>query len=485
MKNVRIFQDFLKDTVNLNDTRLHSLEDTSAALESFVRNSAWCDDELEWYPQGSWAHKTIIKPLAGREYDADILAIVPPVWGWEPSDYINELYAVFRGSDRYREKVRRWEHCVTVSYAGDKAIDIAPCVENRGGYNTLEVCSRTDNAYIQTQPKEYTDWLIAVNSVSRNNTFRKVTRLFKYLRDIKRTFSVSSVSLTTLLANQVYEEDRYQGEFVDVPTSLRTVFERLDTWLQIRPLVPRVDNPFGNENFAEGWTQEEYDNFRSQIHKYRGWVDDAYNEEDRNQSISKWRRVFGAEFGKEEALIEAASTTNKVAEHVSNARLNLPAAATDVVTDIIDFVKALGRRAIPPNFASLPYQEQPSWPVVAHGMTVRIAAKLHRSRSTAAIADVESAQIVSKNMDILFSLRTMTGGPFPTSDYKVHWRVTNTGDEAIDVGELRGSIIAPNSGNDRWETLRYRGVHVVEAFAVRKRDLVGVARSEPFFVAIE
>lgn len=487
MKNVRIFQEFLKDTVNLNETRLRSLEETSAALESFVRQSAWCEGEMKWYPQGSWAHQTIIKPLAGSEYDADILAIVPPVWGWEPSDYINQLYAAFRASDRYRDKVRRWEHCVTVRYAGDKAIDIAPCVENRFGYGALEVCSRTDNAYIQTQPKEYTDWLIAVNDVSRNNTFKKVTRLFKYLRDIKRTFSVSSVCLTTLLANQVHEEDRYQGEFVDVPTALRTVFERLDTWLQITPLVPRVDNPFGNEDFAEDWTQEKYENFRSKIHNYRGWVDDAFNEEDRNQSISKWRRVFGDEFGKDEDLTAAVSTTTMVAKHVSNARLNLPFDANGVVTDIIDFVKALGRRAIPPNFASLPYQEQPNWPVSAHGMTVRVTAKLHRSRSSAALANVESAQVVPREMDILFSARAAVGTPFSTSDYKVHWRITNTGDAAIAANQLRGGLETPTSGcgNDRWETLRYRGVHIVEAFVVRKRDLVEVGRSEPFFVAIE
>jgi hypothetical protein len=37
----------------------------------------------------------------------------------------------------------------------------------------------------------------------------------------------------------------------------------------------------------------------------------------------------------------------------------------------------------------------------------------------------------------------------------------------------------------RWEALEYRGVHIAEAFVVRKAGGVLVGQSDPFFVVIE
>jgi hypothetical protein len=112
--------------------------------------------------------------------------------------YIDELYDAFRDNATYKDKVNRSSHCVTVSYANEKKIDVAPCLTNRT--NALEVCNRTTNQFEQTEPKQYTEWLVGKNAFSGNNSFRKVTRLQKYMRDIKESFTCSSVLLTTLLA---------------------------------------------------------------------------------------------------------------------------------------------------------------------------------------------------------------------------------------------------------------------------------------------
>jgi len=37
----------------------------------------------------------------------------------------------------------------------------------------------------------------------------------------------------------------------------------------------------------------------------------------------------------------------------------------------------------------------------------------------------------------------------------------------------------------RWEQLSYRGVHMVEAFLIRKRDDVQIGKSEPFYVVVK
>ena len=110
MKLVDLFNEFLNDTVNLNQTRVNGLEDSIEAIKGAVKDSDWKPKIQSWEPQGSWAHKTIIKPVDQGEFDADLLVFVHPVDGWEAADYIEELYTAFRANGTYNDKVRRWSH---------------------------------------------------------------------------------------------------------------------------------------------------------------------------------------------------------------------------------------------------------------------------------------------------------------------------------------------------------------------------------------
>ena len=72
----------LVDTVNLNRTRFTQLEDSIDALKNVIKTMNWGPSITRFTAQGSWAHKTIIKPLPGDPFDADLLVYVAPVGGW-------------------------------------------------------------------------------------------------------------------------------------------------------------------------------------------------------------------------------------------------------------------------------------------------------------------------------------------------------------------------------------------------------------------
>jgi hypothetical protein len=77
--------------------------------------------------------------------------------------------------------------------------------------------------------------------------------------------------------------------------------------------MPVIENPvLSGEHFNRHWDQEKYENFRSKIHQYREWSDDAYAEPNRDESIRKWRRVFGDDFAKGEVLEKAVSFSASV-----------------------------------------------------------------------------------------------------------------------------------------------------------------------------
>jgi hypothetical protein len=86
MKLIGHFADLLRDTVNLNQTRIDDLEASVDAIKTFVKDSDWEPRVWKFVERGSWAHGTIIRPVDGNEFDADLLVIVEPVEGWFAAD---------------------------------------------------------------------------------------------------------------------------------------------------------------------------------------------------------------------------------------------------------------------------------------------------------------------------------------------------------------------------------------------------------------
>jgi Second Messenger Oligonucleotide or Dinucleotide Synthetase domain/Adenylyl/Guanylyl and SMODS C-terminal sensor domain len=481
MKHPDLFKDFLKDTVNLNDTRVKDLETSIEAIKDAVRASDWKPHLNGWMAHGSWAHKTIIKPVDSGEFDADLIVFVEHVDGWTAANYIDELYRAFRANSTYRDMVNRSSHCVTISYANDKKIDVAPCVTNRT--NALEVCNRAADRFEQTEPKQYTEWLVEKNRYCGNNNFRKVTRLVKYLRDIKERFKCSSVLLTTILGYMITEADEDSNEFADTATALKSIFGRMDDELQGHTTKPSVPNPFlSTENFADVWTEDQFTNFREKIHTYREWIDDAYNEQDRSESIPKWRRVFGEEFAKGVANEEGKSVSKSL---VASVRTTL-AEASQFTGDLVEAIKRFGAKVLPASFDKKPYMEAPKWKSSGQNMAVTVRADLHGNNyGTQKVRAIQPLEPLAPGYWLQFRAVTTTGLPFDSSQYKVMWRVTNTDEAAALENALRGKFENPESDNSRWENLKYRGVHLVEAFVIRKRDEKIVGQSSAFRVMIE
>lgn len=104
MKFTGHFNEFLNDTVNLNQSRIDLLEQRVTTISGYLRNSAYEPRIRRFTPQGSWAHKTIIKPPGDKDFDADLVVVIDAVEGWSAAQYVEEAYAVFRASDVYKDR---------------------------------------------------------------------------------------------------------------------------------------------------------------------------------------------------------------------------------------------------------------------------------------------------------------------------------------------------------------------------------------------
>ncbi len=302
MKHDQFFAEFLTNHVNLNQARLDNLDGHVSAVSGYLATNLAGYRGVE--RQGSYALGTIIKPVRdGQEYDADLLLLMAPRPGQGAAGYIEDVYACLRGHQHYQTITHRKTRCVMLDYAGDVHLDIVPCIAING---TQYICNRATGEFEPTDGTGYRDWFNGRNRVTGGN-LKHVTRLLKHMRDHKGNFTAPSVLLTTLIGNSVGDGT---GAFGSVPDALHTVTSRIDSLLQANPRMPAIANPaLPGEDFTRKWDQRKYGHFRDMFHTYTLRVGDAYGEQAHNESIKKWRAVFGDGFGK---LRPAAVTAREV-----------------------------------------------------------------------------------------------------------------------------------------------------------------------------
>jgi SMODS domain-containing protein len=295
------FDVLLKDTVNLSQFRLDTLDSHVSAICTALE----ADPELGPYvrgkiPQGSWAHRTIINPVGGKEFDADFMLLLEenPGWSASPKTYIDRVYQAL---DRHRVyggmPHSRKCRCVRLTYAGSCHVDIVPYLTLSDGRQVI--VNRDSDEWEDTNPEGFTAWMREKDQTAGGN-LRRVIRLMKYLRDHKNSFTgTRSVLLTTLLGEQVSGIKQLfdTGYYNSTPTSLVHIVNDLDAWLQARPLKPSIPDPSGSGvTFDHRWGQATYAYFRDRIHVHAAQMQDAYDEPDKDTSVRKWQEVFGEGF---------------------------------------------------------------------------------------------------------------------------------------------------------------------------------------------
>jgi post-segregation antitoxin (ccd killing protein) len=292
------FNSFLKDVVNLPQGRLDQLGGRVDVLYGAIKkDSTYGALVTGKIPQGSWAHRTIIKPKDGLEYDADFLLCVDENddWAGDKAQYIEKLYWALGGAG-YQGKCTRKTRCVRVQYANDSHIDIVPYVDTSIGQR---IVNKSTGEWEDTNPEGFTDWMKKRDDWTSKN-FRKVVRLMKYIRDNHGGFQgTRSIILTTLLGQRVNQVTSIidPSAYGDVPKALEKIVSDLDDWLWPLTSMPTVEDPSSpGTSFNHRWSEESFQHFQRRVHTISSEITDALKEEDRDESARKWRIVLGDKF---------------------------------------------------------------------------------------------------------------------------------------------------------------------------------------------
>ena len=291
MKHNREFADFLRDYVNLNETRLDDLATHVESLTEYLQNNhpEYVRHELH----GSMATETMIRPgVEDASVDADVLVKMKHSEEAKVSDYVDGLYATLAGSDRYKDKITKKNRAVTVTYSEESKceVDLVPFVEINGKYY---VCPRDSKEYLRTDGTGYRNWFNDKNRLTKGN-LKKVVRLIKYTRDHLKGIDASSIVITTLAGYAVTKNDEGKESIRTVADTLVTVLDRMSRRLENMDYTDKLKNPaLSTEEFSPGWSKKQFTDFRSAIDKAATDTREALDEPDRKKSIAKWKKLFG------------------------------------------------------------------------------------------------------------------------------------------------------------------------------------------------
>ena len=301
-RRVSDFSKFMREHVNLNPSRYERLKRSDKAVSEYLSQNLVGFRRTE--RQGSYALGTTIRPVKDTdEYDVDRLVYLEYDSSKDPKDYIDDVYRCLKANGNYAGKVQKNTRCVTVNYAGEFKIDVVPCITYNGNHL---ICNRKTNEYEVTDGTGFRDWFNEKNRVTNGN-LKLVTRLLKYLRDHKKTFTAPSVLLTTLIGNTVHDREGDTG-FKTLPDALLTVISRIDDFLRSHPTMPEIRNPaLPSETFTRHWDQAKYSHFRDMVSSYARRIEEAYSDDDEQSSVTKWRDLFGDGFGSLSAAAGAAA----------------------------------------------------------------------------------------------------------------------------------------------------------------------------------
>ncbi|MGV4877956.1 nucleotide-binding domain-containing protein [Acetobacter indonesiensis] len=129
--------------------------------------------------------------------------------------------------------------------------------------------------------------------------------------------------------------------------------------------------------------------------------------------------------------------------------------------------------------------QSPTWQNAEHvSRNVQVFAEYCSSQYSITRHRISSGEALPPRGGLWFDVRVNKFQTVPNDCY-VRWRITNTGAVAMALNKGRGGFEKPIDAYRRWESLEYRGVHMAEAFIIRKADNRLVGFSDPFYVVIQ
>ena len=429
------------------------------------------------YVQGSFRLGTVVRPITDADhYDIDLVCQL----GLEKEKTTQaDLKSLVGDRLKVRADLKAIltpsRRCWNLDYGENFHMDVLPCLQNLERKPDGILLTDTQlTRWQKSNPIAYANWfrdrmrvafdqrrmilakamqadVEAVPEWQVRTPLQRAIQLLKRHRDLYFAKDLDnrpvSIIITTLAAQAYINQ-------LDLMESLTAVIKSMPRFITQKDGRYIVQNPVEpDENFADKWNE------KPTLRKaFMGWMERA--ERDFNALPNK----------------TPAEAARLLMPMLGSGTLQMAAKGLGLSIEQRGFAVPNRAEPVVPALASASHVEKPHWPerlsgkVSVHG---GIYLKKHHNKK---LWDLSNRPL-PKRVAIKFTAKTNVREP-----YTIKWQVVNTGNEALEVGQLRGDFY-DGTGNARWEDTLYAGTHWVEAFVIK--DGTCVARSGRILVRIK
>jgi hypothetical protein len=489
----------LAEEVNVPPSKYEEASDRYTAVADWLNadGSPLADFRPTIYPQGSFALGTAVKPLGDGDYDVDAVCLLEsPPPGLDQRQLKSLVGARLESHATYGRLLQpEGRRCWTLKYADTSRfhLDVLPAIPHPwlGHQEAIHI---TDNKEPTTywgdsNPKGYLEWfkdrmkvifaerrkyaaLAKDAKVEDIPDYEVRTPLQLLVQIIKRHRDLYfgqdedrpiSIIITTLAASAYdNEEDLYQAMVKVIPL-MRAMIKEKDG-------VTIIPNPvIASENFADKWQAKPrkrlvFDLWLSRLEVFGADLASASTEEE-------VQVVLDDHFGKDVAtstMTKVASRKNRAAIASGSSRPQMNLSSGGIIPKFLTWIGAYAP----------PHRERPHW-VSDNPKHLQLNAWV--SGGPEGRRPLRNGEVLPRNRSLYFEVLDQ-----PAMGETVYWQVVNTGQEAMDKGQLRGDMMATCKTSHEESTL-YVGNHWIECFFVkmnRNGTYICTGRTREFVVCI-
>lgn len=441
--------DFLKDNVNIDDTRLLTAKSNIAGVTSVIENSELFWPILVGKPSAQWSirHKTIIKPINTEDtFDTDLLIEINKPASWSYSDCLTNLWCIFLSHWVYKNKVDLSKtRCITLNYAWQNSIDIVPTFKVDWDYY---IVNGSNNQKELSDGEWFSKWFDQQDGLTNNN-LKKIIRLVKYIRNYHNLFDIRSIHLNVLFGNAV----KSKGDFTNFQTSLVSIISSLNGYLKNKNHIEELNliNPANKKENLGKWNRNLKDSELFKLKKFVSNLDILFSSGFDDENIIIWlREYFWDSFW--ESFYEDKCVSIQSYQW----------------RDIFKELQLTWKDIRIPIFITNPTYEK-------------------KEQYFTNTTELHSGELIDKWVTLIFQCNVNSN----EDNCNIYWQVLNTWNEARDKWQLRWDFSKWKSkqGKENFnsmkniETTLFSGIHWVKCYVVKDELLIG--ESNKFFVNVK
>jgi len=246
---------------------------------------------------GSYARDTAI----GDIKDVDLIVCVDREYGaQEPSDVLGVLRDVLGelpGNSAIDLRAQR--RSVRVEFEHDEFfLDVVPAILPNGVESALYVPDRVQQEWILSDPIRYGEHLSELNS-EHGKKVVPLIKLAKHWRDVHMKYRKPKsywleAEVFHLINGGTSAKDKSYAELFGA--TLGGMYSDFKYAWKFSTGVPSIADPMLGNDIAAKWARPDFERFMDHLEQSAAWCNEALAEDDEDECIALWRKVFGDEF---------------------------------------------------------------------------------------------------------------------------------------------------------------------------------------------